>query len=227
MIQDLCTRPDGKSGFVAKVYNEAPDSSDRTLMDEIPLKSSYAFFADYVNPKLHEVFYMDVLAEFTPIESGEHEFGVAVAGTAKLFLDGKLVLDNATKQISGDSFFGSGTREERSKVMLEAGRKYALKVEFGSGPTTKLHASGTGVGAGGFRIGAAKILDPQEEIEKAVKLAKEVDQVVICAGLSVSTPQCVELCTMTYTTILIVCSPNGSLKVTTVPVWVSRARVTS
>jgi beta-glucosidase len=40
------------------------------------------------------------------------------------------------------------------------------------------------MGVGGLRLGAEKKFDAQGELEKAVKLAKEVDQVVICAGLN-------------------------------------------
>ncbi|KAK7949364.1 glycoside hydrolase family 3 protein [Apiospora aurea] len=40
---------------------------------------------------------------------------------------------------------------------------------------------------GGVRLGCTKVIDADEEIAKAVALAKEVEQVVICAGLTVST----------------------------------------
>lgn len=61
-----------------------------------------------------------------------------------------------------------------------------MKVEFGSAPTCKLdQGSNVLAGGGAVRLGGAKILDPEEEIVHAAALAKDVDQVIICAGLNV------------------------------------------
>ena len=42
------------------------------------------------------------------------------------------------------------------------------------------------MGAGGVRVGGTRKTDAKVELKKAINLAKEVDQVVICAGLNVS-----------------------------------------
>ena len=42
------------------------------------------------------------------------------------------------------------------------------------------------MGVGGIRVGGTRKTDAKVELEKAVKLAKEVDQVVVFAGLNVS-----------------------------------------
>ena len=39
------------------------------------------------------------------------------------------------------------------------------------------------VGAGGFRVGLSKKINRGEELEKAIELAKKVNQVVLCIGL--------------------------------------------
>ena len=69
---------------------------------------------------------------------------------------------------------------------LIAGRTYRLTVIWASGVTSKL-ADADGVvsfGGGGIRIGGAKVINPKDEIQKAVELAKTVEQVVLCVGLN-------------------------------------------
>lgn len=134
------------------------------------------------------LFFFDLEATLTPEEDGDYTFGLVVSGTAKLFIDGELVIDNATTQQSGDSFFGAGTVEERGSLKMQAGKTYEVLMQFGSFSTATydLPPGVSPVNGGGFMLGGIKDTDPKEEIQKAVDLAKSVDQVVICAGLNVS-----------------------------------------
>jgi beta-glucosidase len=47
-----------------------------------------------------------------------------------LFVDGKLVIDNWTRQRRGEAFFGCGSEEEKGIVDLKAGVKHRIYVEF-------------------------------------------------------------------------------------------------
>ena len=86
-------------------------------------------------------------------------------------------------------FFSCGTVEERATHRLKKGKAYKILVEFGRSPTSKLEqGSNIPFGHGALRIGGAKVIDPEVEIGLAVSLAKEAEQVVICAGLNVSPP---------------------------------------
>jgi beta-glucosidase len=40
-------------------------------------------------------------------------------------------------------------------------------------------------GGGAARIGGAKVIDADKEVKHAAELAKDADQVIICAGLNV------------------------------------------
>jgi beta-glucosidase len=124
---------------------------------------------------------------FDSEEDCQFEFGLGVYGSAKLFLNGELVIDNATKQTKGSLFFACGTIEEKCIVDLKKGQRYHVKIEFGSAATSKVR-QGSNVlsGGGGVRLGGAKVIDADEEVKHAASLAKEVDQVIICAGLNVS-----------------------------------------
>lgn len=45
-------------------------------------------------------------------------------------MDGKLVIDNWTRQRRGESFFGTGSEEEKGVVDIKANHKHDVFVEF-------------------------------------------------------------------------------------------------
>ena len=45
-------------------------------------------------------------------------------------MDGKLVIDNWTRQRRGDTFFGTGSREEKGVYHLKANTAHSIFVEF-------------------------------------------------------------------------------------------------
>lgn len=178
------TQPDGKPGMTWKVYNEAPDASSRELIDELDFTKTEMHLVDYYNTKLSDVWYADLEGDIIADEDQTFEFGVVVCGTAKLFVNDQLVVDNATKQYPGDAFFGAATREERGTIDFKKGEKYHIKLQFASAPTFTLKLDTFVPGHGSLRVGGAKVIDDEVEIAKSVKLAKEYDQVIICAGLN-------------------------------------------
>lgn len=60
----------------------------------------------------------------------DFEFGLEVAGRARLYVDGNLVIDNWTRQRRGEGFFGAGTVEEKGVYPLKAGVKHKVLVEY-------------------------------------------------------------------------------------------------
>lgn len=185
-LSRLAKTKDGKSGLTMKVFLEPSGHEARKSIDEIHVNDSNVFLVDYEHPDLKSnLYYVTFEGEFTPDRTAEYEFSVSVAGTAKLFVDGKLVVDNATKQRAGDSFFGTGTADEIGTIKMEKGKTYNIYVDFATLPTMTFRTPGvTSFGAGGIRIGFERVIDFKTELENAVALAKSVDQVVICAGLN-------------------------------------------
>ncbi|KAF7914950.1 hypothetical protein BELL_0659g00040 [Botrytis elliptica] len=186
-LLDLVLKTDkGERGFSFRAYNEPPTTEDRELADELILTKTELLMMDYECPKLkNELWWADVEGYMTAEEDCEFEFGLGVYGTANLYVDGKLVIDNTTKQTRGTMFFSCGTVEERGVVSLKKGQTYHLKVEFASSPTCKLDKGNNVLfGPGAIRLGGAKIIDADEEIARAAELAKDADQVIICAGLN-------------------------------------------
>jgi beta-glucosidase len=173
-----------------RAYNDPPSVQSRELADEITLTKTEFLMMDYNCPRLKSLlWYADITGSLTAEEDAEFELGLGVYGTAKLFVDGKLLIDNETKQTKGTMFFHCGTVEEKGSLQVKKGQTYQIKVEFGSAPTCKLE-QGTNVlfGGGAVRIGGTKIIDADEEVKHAVALAKDADQVIICAGLNVGAP---------------------------------------
>jgi beta-glucosidase len=186
LLGPLMKNPDGKQGFRFIVYNDPPGHKDRTPIDTLDLIYSTGFLPDYVNPKIKSPeFYVDMVGTYTPEEDGIYDFGVIVSGTAQLFIDGELVVDNTRNQTAGSSFFGAGTIEERGSKELKAGTPHQVVFQFGSYKTSKLNTNGNAVsGYGGFKFGGCRRIDHEESIAQAVAAAKKTDQVVLFAGLN-------------------------------------------
>ncbi|KAK8913240.1 putative beta-glucosidase [Metarhizium anisopliae BRIP 53293] len=184
LLGSQCIDPNGKQGMRWTVYNEPPGTPDRQSVDMLYFSKTDMHLLDYNNPKVADTWYADLEGSFVPDEDCTYELGLVVSGTAKAFVNNKLIVDNATKQVAGDTFFGAATREERGFVDLKKGEKYEFRIEFGSAPTFTLKGDASVPGHGSLRVGGSKVIDDQEEIKKSVQLAKEYDQVIICAGLN-------------------------------------------
>ena len=109
---------------------------------------------------------------FTPDVSGRWAFGVESVATARVLVDGDLLLDNADAPVGG-SFFGLGREEVTGTVELEAGRAYALSVE--------VRHRRTGMGLGGVNLGAQA---PQigDAMADAVDAAAAADVAIVIVG---------------------------------------------
>ncbi|KAK5133616.1 hypothetical protein LTR08_007564 [Meristemomyces frigidus] len=183
----LSSDPNSKQGLTFRAYNDPASAGDgREVADEIELNSALAMMMDYYNPKLKsDLWYATVEGFFHAERSGEYELGLCIYGTGKLYVDGKEMVDNETKQTQGTVFYGCGTVEETGKVQMEKGKTYHIKLEFASAATSKLDGDGiVRFGGGGFRIGGAWVLSMDDTIAEAARMAKDAEQVVICAGLN-------------------------------------------
>jgi beta-glucosidase len=177
----------GEPGVTFRAYNDPPSAKGRELADEIRLTKTEFLMMDYYNPNLKSLlWYADIEGSFTAEEDGDYELGLGVYGTAKLFVDGNLLIDNESKQTKGTMFFSCGTVEEKGILPIKQGQTYQIKVEFASAPSCKLD-QGTNVlfGGGAVRIGGAKVIDADQEVRHATALAEKAEQVIICAGLNV------------------------------------------
>jgi len=104
----------------------------------------------------------------------------------QLYVDGKLVVDNWTRQRRGESFFNSGSQEEKGRVDLKAGVKYNVLVEFCNvrAPADGDEDETVQDSNPGVLLGGAEIQDPDMKMAEAVKLASEADVAIAIVGLN-------------------------------------------
>lgn len=115
------------------------------------------------------------IGTFTAPETGETQFFLSNTGTARVWLDGDLILDNdvgiqMSSAIDWDSMVAKKT------LRLEKGKAYDLKVEYVSGERNPFAL---------INFSYIPALGVEGDlVERAVALAKESDAAVIVAGLS-------------------------------------------
>jgi beta-glucosidase len=173
-------------GFNLRIYNEPWSEKGRVPLEERVLDDAYVWFVDYEHPHLEDKWYTELEGTLTPETSAEWDFGLTVHGTGELFINGELVVSNVRDQrMGGGAFAGCGTVEEKGTIRLEAGKSYNVLVRWGSSLTSDLKVSGVvDFGQGGLRLGGCPKLESAAALEEAVRVAKEVDQVVLCIGTS-------------------------------------------
>ena len=111
---------------------------------------------------------------FVPEVSGRHRIGVAAAGYAKVFVDGKLVANAWDGWKKGHTFFEEGCDEVVGEAVLDAGRAHQITVEFASKPAENLAFAALRVGIG-RPMGDA-------EIAEAARVAAAADRAVVLVG---------------------------------------------
>ncbi|RWA04858.1 hypothetical protein EKO27_g10246 [Xylaria grammica] len=136
LLSEISRTTDGQRGMRMRFFVEPPIKKNCRLVDEVPVDRLYISLNDYSHPEIqNNLLWAELTGEIVAEETAEYEFSISVAGTAKFFIDGKLVNDNETKQRPGESFFGQGTAEELGVVKLEKDNAYSVLVTFGSLPT--------------------------------------------------------------------------------------------
>ena len=177
--------PKGSPGLRVRFFKDPPSFPNRSIVEETVILESSWQLMGYSNPHLRRLFYADIEAELVAPSTGTFEFGLAVYGSADLYVDDKLVLDNSTVQRGGTFCFGKGTVEEKASIDLVKGQLYRIKVQFTSGASSKLLKPGVvNFGGGAGRLGMVQVVDPKEALSQAVEAAKRADVTIICGGLT-------------------------------------------
>jgi beta-glucosidase len=129
-LDEHITSPNGGQGyFRAHMYSDPSWGGERVPFDSFELHDTNIMLYDYNHPAAKDnVLYSILAADIAFDETDTYRFGLTVAGTARLFLDNKLVVDNLETQTRGDKFFGSGSVEEIGSALIEGGRVYRLRV---------------------------------------------------------------------------------------------------
>ncbi|AGS26069.1 glycoside hydrolase family 3 C-terminal domain-containing protein [Rhizobium etli] len=117
-----------------------------------------------------------MVMQYAPEESGEHVFGMTNAGLARLFVDGRLMVDGHEGWTRGENYFGTANDEQRGAATLEAGRSYEITVEY-----EPPKASEEGINLIAVRFGVEKPLG-EADIAAAVETARNADVALLFVG---------------------------------------------
>lgn len=103
-----------------------------------------------------------------------------------MWVDDILVIDNWTRQRRGKEFFNCGTEEETGIVELKANTYHKIYIEFCNvrSPADGDEDEAVMDSNPGVRLGGAEVLNEDDEMAKAVKLAEEADVVIAVVGLN-------------------------------------------
>ncbi len=174
LVEAAWLEPAGGGGQGLKVeYFNSPEPVGTSVGTQI-LKNLNRFWMGQPLPGVQETFSARLTGKLNPPESGVYTFGLSSAGLSRLYVDGRLVLDNWTSQQPGDSFYGMGSTEITAPVMLEAGQPVDLRLEFSRRES---------VVAAGFRLGCLPPV-PADALDRAAALAARSDAAVVFVGLN-------------------------------------------
>ncbi|KII88806.1 glycoside hydrolase family 3 protein [Plicaturopsis crispa FD-325 SS-3] len=186
-LESNLTTPDGKPGWLCTFYNQDADGNPTTPVADFVLTDTRIKLNDFLPPGLTPKWTLKLTGSLTFNKTATYELGLTVAGRAKLWVDGKLTIDNWTHQRPGDFYYGQGTAEEKADVDIVAGKAVDLLVVYTNttppleGPEKPQSQPAL---MRGVRLGGCEKIDPDQAIAEAVALAARSDAVVFVAGLS-------------------------------------------
>ncbi|KZO89750.1 glycoside hydrolase family 3 protein [Calocera viscosa TUFC12733] len=183
--QEIVTE-DGRPGWIATFYEVKADGSLTAPVDNVYLEETYQLMTD-ADINLKGVNWWAIFkGKLRPRkEKIKFQFGLTVAGRAKLFVNDKLLIDVWTKQRRGEAFFNTGTEEEFGTVVLEAGSAADIRLEFCNlSAPTETDASERPNPNAGIRLGGFEVYDEEEALQQAVNVAKSADAVIVVVGLN-------------------------------------------
>ena len=106
-MESQLTAPNGQPGWECKFYNH--DDKGEALSDviaEYVLQDTRVKLNDFLPEGLTPTWTIKLNGKLNVPKTAEYELGLTVAGRAKLWVDGKLIIDNWTKQRPGEFFYG-------------------------------------------------------------------------------------------------------------------------
>ncbi|EMD34486.1 glycoside hydrolase family 3 protein [Gelatoporia subvermispora B] len=186
-LETLLKTKDGKPGWTCTFYNH--DKTDKPTSEpvaEFVLQDTRVKLNDFLPEGLTTNWTIKLHGLLTVEKTADYELGLTVAGRANLYVNGKRLIDNWTKQRPGEFFYGQGTVEEIGTIHLTAGKPVDVMVEYTNtkppeGPEADRSQPAL---MRGVRLGGCEKIDPDGAIASAVKLAQSSDVVILVAGLS-------------------------------------------
>ncbi|KAF8964639.1 glycoside hydrolase family 3 protein [Flammula alnicola] len=189
-LENYLQTPDGEPGWLCTFYSHDENGEMSIPVQDFILNDTRVKLNDFLPEGLTPTWSIKLQGKLNVEKTGLFELGLTVAGRAKLWVNGSIVIDNWTKQTPGDFFYGQGTIEEKASIHLEAGRPVDILVIYTNTPPPD-GEDDKGEGRlsqpalmRGVRLGGCEKIDEEKAIEEAVALAKRVDAVIFVGGLT-------------------------------------------
>ena len=100
------TTPEGQSGWLCTFYNLDERGQPTERVADYVLQDTRVKLNDFLPEGLTSTWTIKLNGKLNVPRTAEYELGLTVAGRAKLWVDGKLIIDNWTKQRPGEFFYG-------------------------------------------------------------------------------------------------------------------------
>lgn len=168
--QDWLLDADGKQGQLDVAYFDNPSLDGEPIKALKTGSSQLAWFGEQAAFFDPNSFSVRVTGAVQVPESGPYTFELACIGQARLWMDGKLVIDlwDHKPQEAGEGI------QKTLRLDLEKGQRLSLTMEYASLPGPRWR---------GVRIGCLPPL-PDDPLGEAVSLAEASDLAIVVAGLT-------------------------------------------
>ncbi|HSB01327.1 MAG TPA: glycoside hydrolase family 3 C-terminal domain-containing protein [Anaerolineales bacterium] len=164
-VPESLSTADGRRGLRLSLFN-GTEFAGKPSHTEVTTRVQYGWFENTVPNVDQEAFSARLEGFFTPQESGMHTFALSAVGWAKLYFDGKPVIDH-----TADSDMA---KQLTAELKLEGGKAYPIKIEYYWKGNPRWRSLSFG-----HQPPHAK-----DTLAEAVRLAKNSDVVVLIASLN-------------------------------------------
>ena len=164
---------DDEKGFLVQ-YFEGSKFDENILVEEHLIGNKFWVFEGFAKDVIAKFDQPDISVRFscayTPDISGNHEFEIFGIGKARLFIDGKELIDNWTETSPGEAFFSFSSDSKKALVDLDEGKTYQLEIRY------KFEGNFPAIYIG------CQTPDKVNLFDEALEVAKAADQVVLIVG---------------------------------------------
>jgi len=155
-------------------YFEGSKFDENILVQEHLIGNKFWVFEGFAKDVIAKFDRPDISVRFscayTPDISGNHEFEIFGIGKARLFIDGKELIDNWTETSPGEAFFSFSSDSKKALVDLDEGKTYQLEIRY------KFEGNFPAIYIG------CQTPDKVNLFDEALEVAKAADQVVLIVG---------------------------------------------
>jgi beta-glucosidase len=175
LLKSAYVTPAGGSGHGLKAeYFDNTDLAGKAAHERIDQKLQYWWFgASPAEAVSADKFSARWTGQLTVPSSGSYTFKVMNVGTCRLYVDGRLLIDNRVPEVT---MFDHSRATSSADLELVGGRAYAFKVEFVKLP-------GDDFALVEVSFGTTPGVGIDERIARAVELARKSDVAIVFGGM--------------------------------------------